>query len=649
MPFIRIVKLVIISAGFLIASLVGADAVLDHRDLHGKVSTVLDNKPLQGDESAVLDHSSRHGAVSLTTSTSYFEDEGATLKYSDIALMTNQFIPLKGKRVNFGFTRSTFWFRTVVTNTLPDTADWLLEVDYPLLDDIVIYEKKPNGELTIHHSGDKLPFKSREIANRNFLFHLSLEVNTPVELITRVSSSSSMQVPINIWSNHSFIYSDHTEYLVLGLYFGTLIALFAYNLMLIFWIRDGVYVYYAGYLAFCGAFQLSLSGLSTQYLWPESLWLAERGIVISLCLAVIFACKFSHSLLQINKVSSALDKAYHFIVVFFVAVLPLSFFADYQAIIQLLTVTIMLSSLFFLFSAYKSLQSGISTAKYYLMALCVFLVGCIINTLKSQGLIADQSISEYAIMSGSTIEAILLSFALSHRFKVLKDENNRMQTEAKEILERSVTERTKELESTLDELSVANTRLEGLNNTDTLTGVRSRAYFDEHAEFVWKNTDRSNEELAIMMLDVDNFKYINDNYGHLIGDEILILVAQAINNSLTRSTDQMARYGGEEFIVILPAAEREGSLNIAEKIRASIENIDTMSVGLCQAVTISIGITMEQPANGKDTLRDAIERADKALYQAKNSGKNCCVVYEDNTSDAHGVKPQTATNIGNTG
>lgn len=601
MPFIRIVKLICISVGFFVASLVHADTVLDHKSLHG--------------------------AVSLATSTSYFKDEGATLKYSDIALMTTQFVPLKDESVNFGFTQSTYWFRTVITNTLADTTGWLLEIDYPLLDDIVVYEKKPNGDLSIHHSGDQQAFSSREISNRNFLFHLSLEVNSPVELIIRVSSSSSMQVPINIWSHHSFINSGHTEYLALGLHYGALIALFAYNLMLIFWIRDSVYVYYAGYLAFCGAFQLSLSGLATQYLWPDSIWLAERGILISLTLAAIFACKFSHSLLQINKVSSVLDKAYLLMTVLYVAVLPFSFFANYQAVIQLLSIASITGCVLFLFSAYQSLRSGISTAKYYLMALCVFLVGSIINILKSQGLISAQSISEYAIMFGSTIEAILLSFALSHRFKILKDENTRMQTEAKEILEHSVTERTKELKTALDELSVANTRLEGLNNTDTLTGVRSRAYFDEHAEFVWKNTDRSNEELAIMMLDIDNFKYINDNYGHLIGDEVLILVAQAINNSLTRSTDQMARYGGEEFILILPAAELAGTLAIAEKIRDSVENIDTMAVGLCQTVTISIGVTLERPSTNQETLRDAIERADKALYQAKHSGKNCVILY----------------------
>lgn len=604
----RFVKVILFFACLALASLVNADIVLDEMALNG--------------------------AVPLAISTSFLEDEDGSLKYSDISTMKNQFSPLKKETPNFGFTKSTYWFRTVVTNSLTDSTGWLLEIAYPLLDDIVVYEKSQDDKLIIHQAGDLQPFKSREIDNRNFLFRLSLETNNPVELIIRVSSSSSMLVPIKIWSFDSYAISSHTEYFLLGLYYGTMAALFAYNLMLIFWIRDSVYVYYAGYLAFYSIFQLSLNGLAFKFLWPESVWLAERSVLLFLCLAAIFVCKFSHSLLQINKFSSMLDKAYLFTISFFVAMIPFSIFADYQAVIKLLSVVVVAACLLLLFSGYQSLCSGVSTAKYYLMAFCVFLIGIAIYAMKSLGLIAARNISEYAIMVASTIDAILLSFALSHRFKVLKDENNRMQTEAQETLEQSVAERTKELKSVLDELSVANTQLEELNNTDTLTGVRSRAYFDEHAEFVWKNADRSDEELAIMMLDVDNFKHINDNYGHLIGDEVLISVAQAINTSLTRSTDQMARYGGEEFIVILPAAELAGTLIIAEKIRATVENIDTQSVGLSQSVTISIGVTLEHPSSSNVTLRDAIEHADKALYQAKHNGKNCVIVYNHDALNA---------------
>ncbi len=576
----------------------------------------------------VLDEDALNTPVSISNSIYYLEDQEGSLQFVDVATLQDGFTPLGTATASFGFTKSTYWFRTIVTNSVLNSENWLLEIGYPLLDEIVVYEKKQSGKLITHRAGDHQLFKDRDIENRNFLFRLPLTANEPTELFIRVKTSSSMQLPLKIYSYQSYALSSHTEYLFFGLYYGVLVALFAYNLMMVFWIKDPVYIYYAGYLLFYGSFQLTINGLAYRYLWPESIWLAERGLLFFLCLAVIFAAKFSHSMLQVSKFSARIDKIYLLTIGFFISMLPFALFADYQIVIQILSATTVMTCLLLVFSAYQSVRSGISTAKYYLMSLSIFLIGIIIYVLTSVGLIATLNISEYAIMVSSTFKVILLSFALSHRFKVLKDENTRMQTEAHDVLEQSVTERTKELKNVLDELSVANKRLEGLNNTDTLTGVRSRAYFDEHAEFIWKNTDRSNEELAIMMLDIDNFKLINDNYGHLIGDEVLISVAQAINTALTRSTDQMARYGGEEFIVILPAAEPGGVISLAEKIRSAIEAINTQSFGISQAVTISIGVTIERPSNSDRMLRDAIENADKALYQAKNNGKNCVVVHE---------------------
>ena len=593
----------------------------------------------------LLDEKVKTGSISLANEISYLEDVDGSLEYSDVSTMGQAFTALRDSSINFGYTKSTYWIRTVVKSTSQDSSQWLLEIAYPLLDEIIVYERDQYGKVIIHQAGDHQIFAEREVENKNFLFELSLSQNVSTELLIRVKSSSSMQIPIKLWSSDSYTASSHVEHFMLGLYYGTLLALFAYNLMLIFWIKDTVYIYYAGYLAFYSVFQLSINGLAYKYIWPESIWLADRGVLVFLCLAVIFATKFSHSLLQVKSFSLALDKVYLFVIGFFISMIPLSLVVDYQAMIQLLSTTTLVAGCLFFFASYRSLQSGISTAKYYLFALFVLLIGMVLYFLKSQGLTPALSLFEYTIMVASTSEAILLSFALSHRFKMLKDENTHMQKEAQETLEQSVAERTKELESVLDELSIANTRLEGLNNTDTLTGVRSRAYFDEHAEFVWNKTDRANEELAIMMLDVDNFKIINDNYGHLIGDEVLVSVAQAINSSLTRSTDQMARYGGEEFIVILPASILEGVVGIAEKIRESVEKLDTGNLGLSQIVTISIGVTMERPSIGDSTLRDAIERADKALYQAKNSGKNCVVIYDWETQNNAVAEPPGASSL----
>jgi diguanylate cyclase (GGDEF)-like protein len=127
--------------------------------------------------------------------------------------------------------------------------------------------------------------------------------------------------------------------------------------------------------------------------------------------------------------------------------------------------------------------------------------------------------------------------------------------------------------------------------------------------------------LGALMLDIDLFKNVNDKHGHLSGDSVLAVVAQVTSMSL-RPTDMIVRYGGEEFVIFLPNTLPSDSIMIAERIRLAVENraIDLHEFGFIR-VTVSIGIAQLEEGDTVDAL---LNRADKALYVAKNSGRNCC-------------------------
>jgi diguanylate cyclase (GGDEF)-like protein len=131
------------------------------------------------------------------------------------------------------------------------------------------------------------------------------------------------------------------------------------------------------------------------------------------------------------------------------------------------------------------------------------------------------------------------------------------------------------------------------------------------------------------MLDIDHFKKINDNYGHLIGDDVLKKTASLISSSL-RHGDIAGRYGGEEFIVLLPTISQEKTIEIAEKIRKSIKDIIFKSDKKSFSITISIGLSKYKKGMDIDTL---VGNADNALYQAKNSGRDNIILYEENAND----------------
>ena len=164
--------------------------------------------------------------------------------------------------------------------------------------------------------------------------------------------------------------------------------------------------------------------------------------------------------------------------------------------------------------------------------------------------------------------------------------------------------------------------IERLSMTDQLTDMANRRSFNQRIVREWRTAIRTRSPISLMMIDVDKFKIYNDTYGHQQGDVVLQTVADTLRRKLLRSTDFAARWGGEEFAVLLPMTDECGALSIAESIRANIENISIPCLdGTFTKITVSIGLNMQIPEKG-DSMDDFISKADKALYTAKETGRN---------------------------
>jgi len=178
----------------------------------------------------------------------------------------------------------------------------------------------------------------------------------------------------------------------------------------------------------------------------------------------------------------------------------------------------------------------------------------------------------------------------------------------------------------ITERKEAEMELAHMARTDMLTGVANRRQFFELAEKQYALAQRYDSKLAVMMLDVDRFKSINDNYGHLVGDRVLQNVAQECQSHV-RNTDIFARYGGEEFICLLPEQDEKGAIEFAERIRQMIEQAEVKLEMRAVRTTISIGLAVFQK-EAKLTLEQFIARADEALYQSKTNGRNRVTVWQ---------------------
>jgi response regulator receiver modulated diguanylate cyclase len=183
--------------------------------------------------------------------------------------------------------------------------------------------------------------------------------------------------------------------------------------------------------------------------------------------------------------------------------------------------------------------------------------------------------------------------------------------------------RERELLEVTRQLTDANEELNRISSLDGLTGIPNRRYFQKTFHKEWRRAVRQAEPLSLIMSDIDHFKYYNDQYGHLAGDDCLRMIAKAINNTPKRPGDFVARYGGEEFVTVLPSTDINGAVVVAEAIRSNVEALEiehaASPVGTWVTVSSGVADVFHIRVLEPDEL---ISAADKALYQAKREGRN---------------------------
>ncbi len=177
-----------------------------------------------------------------------------------------------------------------------------------------------------------------------------------------------------------------------------------------------------------------------------------------------------------------------------------------------------------------------------------------------------------------------------------------------------------------DELREANKRLEALADTDGLTGLFNRRYFDGLLLRELQRTARYKTPIGVVLLDIDHFKYVNDTYGHPMGDEVLRNVAKVVTAGV-RVTDSAARYGGEEIAIVFTQTTAQGVAEVTERLRSQLEQFVHEYEGHQVRRTASFGVGLVDGRGVPLTPMELVERADRALYRAKHNGRNQVVVW----------------------
>lgn len=541
-----------------------------------------------------------------------------------------EFEPLPGGNTTLGFTEGAYWFHAELFNTHAGLQRWLLVLHYPLLDNVDIYLRYPDGRVQHMASGDSLPFSARSIRYRHPNFWVDLPTRTRVELLVRVSSRSSLQVPLALYTPTAFAELERDSQLGIGLFYGILLALFFYNLVLWLSLRDASHFWYMFHVSAFGLVMLCLNGLAFEYLWPNSPWLANYAVPLSMALSQVAMHQFVRVFLELRDRQPRANVVSLLIIAFYVLMGLASLVMEYRAVVKPLTLAVFPGALFILGVTINAIRQGYAPAKVFLAAWGFLLLGTALYASVSFGLLQKGFLTEYGIQIGSALEMILLSFALAYRYARLRGENEKLVREHNEQLERHVARRTSELSTALEQLAEANQRLRESNRRDALTGLFNRRHFRDVFEHQLHHAAEHRQPLGVLLIDLDHFKQVNDTHGHLAGDECLRTLGRCLGDSLSVHGALLARFGGEEFVAVVPDIEGERLLQLAEQLRVRICSEPVRYAGNNIGVTASIGAFVLRPGTGIG-VDEALQRADDALYAAKDRGRNRVIAAADVT------------------
>jgi len=562
--------------------------------------------------------------VPLSAHVTYYHDTAATDSLQDAAhkLAGNRFARLPDESAAFGFQKGAYWFHVRLLNRSQRELRWLLVQQYALSDHIDVYANYADGRMQHWKGGDALPFdEGRSVRYRHPNTLIDLPREQPVDVFVRVQSQSSMQVPLTLYTQPAFTEMSRDAQLGMGVYYGILLALFFYNMVLWLSLRDASYFWYLLHISAFGLVLFTLNGLGFEYLWPDSTWLADKSVPLSICLSQVGMQQFTRTFLGLRERWKTGDRISLGIIAFYIVLGLASMRLPYHVSTPIASASVFLSLTWVATLGLVITRRGYKPAVIFLLAWAMFLLGTGMFAAVAFGLVPKVFFTEYGKEIGSALEMLLLSIGLGYRYSALRTENERIIREARDQLEQKVSQRTAELSNALNQLADAHARLRESSQRDGLTGLHNRAYFREGFESLLSQA-RSGRRLSLLMIDLDHFKQINDRHGHLVGDECLRWAATMIGQTLRQYNALLARFGGEEFVVALPGMDLDTAANVAEELRVRLRAEPFRCQGATIVVTASFGVHAVD-TNVRGGVETALQIADDALYRAKADGRDC--------------------------
>lgn len=412
-----------------------------------------------------------HEKYNLDYYMEFLEDRNHTYTINDVSSSKANylFVSSSTSNLNFGLTKSSYWFRFTVSNASKRNQNFSIEIRNPFLDYITVYQPSAAG-WTFSEGGDYHPFSDRKIKNRYHIFSVHIPKKTTQTFYMNINSRHGvMDIPASFWVAEKLKTHHHDLQFMFGISYGIILIIIINNLFVFWSIRSYSNLYYVIAMISSLLLVVALNGHGYEYIWKDNVWIQNNIVPVIIVSVSFWTTLFCRAFLETKLHLPNMDKVLIVLLIiqgfatFFTLFVPYSYAVITSVLVSILTL------IFLLITGGISMKREVPLASFFMLAFSIYLLGLLVYYLNSWAIIKISDTAQYSVQVGAILQVILISFAASKKVKVLQKERSNarkkaleLQQEVTEQLEQKVAIRTRQIEEQTQEIEMAYQNLEVL-------------------------------------------------------------------------------------------------------------------------------------------------------------------------------------------
>ena len=364
------------------------------------------------------------------------EDPTRRLTIKDLSRpeVARRFMHNRDEIPNFGFSSSVFWIRFRVQAAEQLTERYLVEASYSLFDHVALYIHRGGGRYTVKQAGLGVPFARRDLKTRHIVFHIPTPTAAPRTFYLRYQTRGTMRFSMTLWTFTAYAEQTFRSNYGYGVFYGSFLVMFVFNLLLFLFLRDRAYLYYTLFILTYAGFQVLINGVALELLTPETTWWKFRAYIFLACMPMVFSFMFARLFLDMSRHAPRLDRLFIVMMALVGTLGVLSLATDALVVfrLKLLGGLVLVWSVINLAAGTIFFVRGFRPARFYMLAWFFFTSGVLIFALQSFGVLPANVLTLYSMQIGSLLNVILLSIALPDKLLTMRREKEQAQARALE-------------------------------------------------------------------------------------------------------------------------------------------------------------------------------------------------------------------------